>query len=1421
MADDNLNQPAPDYTSYAIAMFGPAIGSVLMSSEATPVDTWASMQVFRTTTCTEAATPVCSENTVIDYLNPLTTNVTNITSTYSVPAAAMLTGARDDVRATVVTTLPAETVTQNDDQLVAILPNEADAGPGDGGTGSADGGEADAGPVDAGPVDAGPCVLAGGCSLTACDEKACTTKSGTPGVCDTTSALCEAGNLLVLTEDISGTRINPDSIALGAPWVAFTAQDLVGSLGAGDTVTFNVSSTSIGGLSTVQPTAGVVGTASVQVSNPSSNLAKVYFIPGNSAGTATLTVNVTGAQTESQSLSIGVVLAGTVVFTPAASDPFFKVMGVKSSGYNQSSLLRFTVQDSSGNPVSGTATVAFTVPSLGGALVSPAAATTDVNGQVTTTLLSGTVMGTVSVTATATLESGATITGTSGSISIVGAKASGKNFAVSCTDEAINALVGNNCAQMLQDLSVDCTATLADRFNNVLGVSVQLSWMSESGFFGPPSSTQAAVAGADPTTEPNLGRSSNTLYTQNASLPENVDGLAAYAGEPTQSVTDLCGTRVARPRDGLVTYIASTQGEEGFIDANGNGVYDSGEEFFDLGEPYVDENDNNQWDPGEPFVDVNGNGSYDGPNGVWDANTTIWTEGHIVFTNTPTGTISLVPTAVPAPLAFNVAQSFTVLWQDENLNEPAPLFTHYSSALGVPSAGSFVQTSVLQQPDSFGSMALIKKQVCNGLACSLNTYIDFVSSSEQGGIYTAPNENAAPSGFTDTIDFTATLTDANTNVVAQQVESYDAPCDTTSSATVNCLLPACGGQTCSAAGVPGLCDASSGVCVANQQAGGTFTLNLAITNAEGNPVSRVPAGSSALTLTATLSSTAMASAAANQTVTFSIPAGLGTLASTATGSSTATTLTVTTDSAGLAIAYLTPENVGPATGDITATFDQGESTQIQIQQVLTVVIPSVLVFNASNSGFFDIMGVKSSGYNEMSVIEFQLLDSSGQPYVGTATVNFTIPELGGATLVPSSINTNANGYAQTALYSGVSAGTIAVSAKTSIQLSSTTTVTITGTSSTVAVVGAKANGRNFAMECSPEALPALFGNDCTYMHANLTSTCTVVIGDRFNNVLGVSNEVTWLSEAGLFGPPSSTPVASPGVDPTTEPDLGISANTLRTFNTRLPENVDTQTAYALSVEPTNAGPDGCGNTNTRPRDGLSTVIAATQGEEGFVDVNENGQWDPGEPFYDIGEPYVDSNDNNQYDLGEPFIDVNGNGVWDGPNGTWDANTTIWTTFHVAFTGNPTARTWTPNSLGSVAPGENEQFTVFWADSNLNIPAELYSTYAVAMLGQPSGTVQLLTPASLFDGFGAMSIQQLTTCGPPPTAEASSCTAASPNCDCSIKQSISFSQAAEMTAEYSVPSSVVAGVPADEVEANVTTNISGDIVDISTRYVTIQ
>jgi hypothetical protein len=378
----------------------------------------------------------------------------------------------------------------------------------------------------------------------------------------------------------------------------------------------------------------------------------------------------------------------------------YSVQGVRDSGFQEVNSLTFQVLDTSGNPFPAGQTVKFSHQSLGGSFIgaSPtctannctAAGVTDAGGRVTVQLVAGSVAGIVSVGASATAST-VTVSTTAAGLAIVGAKASGAHIGVSCTPQNIPALIGpRDCLTTYYNKDVKCTAYFGDRFNNVLGVSLLATFMSEAGSAGPPVATIAfdPNSGSDQTT--NLGHATNTISVTGGPLPQDVIPVGV---EPFATVTsDPCGTgatsdRTHNPRDGLVTIIVMARGEEGFVDLNGNGRYDPpnpaasflGEPFIDLGEPYIDADDNGQYDSGEQFVDLNGDGVYNGPNDMWDADTTIWAETRIMYTGLPSASAS---SANPASLVVpgTTTGYATFVFKDENLNALAPTFTSWTGA---------------------------------------------------------------------------------------------------------------------------------------------------------------------------------------------------------------------------------------------------------------------------------------------------------------------------------------------------------------------------------------------------------------------------------------------------------------------------------------------------------------------------------------------------------------------------------------------------------------------------------------------------------------------------------------------------------------------------------------------------------------------
>jgi hypothetical protein len=193
------------------------------------------------------------------------------------------------------------------------------------------------------------------------------------------------------------------------------------------------------------------------------------------------------------------------------------------------------------------------------------------------------------------------------------------------------------------------------------------------------------------------------------------------ASDPCRVTTD----RVVNPRDGLNTIVVHTQGEEGFVDDNGNGQYDEGERFYDLGEPFVDVDDNNVRDPDEEFVDVNGDGAYNGPNGVWDANTTIWASNKVMFTGLPVTAEWTISGGSFTAIPFESSQVVGVTFADENGNEPSAAFSTFDLEVETSNVGaSFARTFISRRTDRLGSAFLSQVTNCDAnRVCSLRSVV--------------------------------------------------------------------------------------------------------------------------------------------------------------------------------------------------------------------------------------------------------------------------------------------------------------------------------------------------------------------------------------------------------------------------------------------------------------------------------------------------------------------------------------------------------------------------------------------------------------------------------------------------------------------------------------------------------------------------
>lgn len=592
---------------------------------------------------------------------------------------------------------------------------------------------AEAGAVSCGDGEDNDCDGRVDCADSGCDGAPC--KPGSPAFTCRTGQCVEATSGFGLSITPMRSRMPADGEAVAAVAVKVTGD---GEAAPGVPVTV---STSAGALSATESVAALT---TVEAVTDSSGVATVYFKAPATPVRATLTAKMTARPTISQSATIEMPRLGAMQLARVQ----YPVMGARSSGVNEQNLLTVVLLDTEQRPYPDGLAVRFQHQQLGGselsrpwamdtatckgpgatppgtclahvaAIVSPSDAT-DSTGEASVNLYPGTLAGSVTVMATAT-AGGRTITYTLPSVAITGAKASGAHVSVDCSPKNVPALTDTDCRKSYYSgtgSTITCTAYLADRFNNVLGLPEHVSFQAENGASSPPSASVAY----DPSSsglQSDLGRATGYIAVTGYDLPYDVDPIG---GELSASGDLGCGfgNTVQNPRDGFVTVIALARGEEGFVDgSNGlpaDGEYQVGEYFIDLGEPFVDRDDDSVWDIGERYLDVNGNQIYDGPNGVWDADTMLWAETRIVYTGFPavaswsTDQV-LVNSTVGGKTATSADAQFS--FADTWLNPPAPTMTSYS----VAAWNDIVSAKVVEPPSALDVLpAKFSQAFCDAL----------------------------------------------------------------------------------------------------------------------------------------------------------------------------------------------------------------------------------------------------------------------------------------------------------------------------------------------------------------------------------------------------------------------------------------------------------------------------------------------------------------------------------------------------------------------------------------------------------------------------------------------------------------------------------------------------------------------------------
>jgi hypothetical protein len=352
-------------------------------------------------------------------------------------------------------------------------------------------------------------------------------------------------------------------------------------------------------------------------------------------------------------------------------------IGVRASGLTEQSVLTFRVTDANTAPVVGVQ-VTFQLDGIGGETVDPTMATTGADGRVSTTLTSGTRATAIRVTARADSDGNGSpdLAAQSTAVSILGAPPARNRFSIA--PERLN--VAGRVAFGLED---PISVFVNDRFGNAVPPGTAVNFTSNGASVVSPTTTNAN------------GVASATLITE---------------GEI--------------PPSGIVTVLAFTRGEEGFLDNNGNGIFDGGDTIStdDVFEPFIDFRPfppadagcpflapsrfcNGQFDPATPFesfVDAGAlNGIWDtqGTSGVWDDHIFVHASAAVTFSG-PLQTPIVTPSVFAVPNGGSVP--FTLEVHDDLFN---PLVG--GSTIAVASTAGTVAGGDIVVPDGHSFNQLV------------------------------------------------------------------------------------------------------------------------------------------------------------------------------------------------------------------------------------------------------------------------------------------------------------------------------------------------------------------------------------------------------------------------------------------------------------------------------------------------------------------------------------------------------------------------------------------------------------------------------------------------------------------------------------------------------------------------------------------
>ena len=412
-------------------------------------------------------------------------------------------------------------------------------------------------------------------------------------------------------------------------------------------------------------------------------VASATFRSSNNSGTVNIAAKIDDI---SKSIKVYINKSGASSIEFSSAEP--QVIGLKGSGQTEVAEIKFLVKDFNGQPIADNTLINLKLNGpngneyIGDVPGIKEMSVYTVNGYASIFLHSGNIPGTATVLATI---DGTNLNTSSGVISIGGGFPSAKHLSISSSKLNLAGLAYDN-------IQADINVLLGDRYGNynVLG-GTTVSFYSECG------AIDRSVVLSD-------NGSGTVKFRTQSPQPQDVEECEDTTNDYCKAEQDFIdlywrtmGVNLKGsehlPRDGLCTIVAVVDGEEEFVDANGNGLYDEGETFVDLTDIILDKNDDKTLNSSfeHLIVDKNNNGEFDLGNGKWDNNTRISKEFNLLITGVPTIKFSKSNIALPyggsTTIYYNVS--------DINYNRPSIKHTPYGNVANVQAVKSGDCTLIL------------------------------------------------------------------------------------------------------------------------------------------------------------------------------------------------------------------------------------------------------------------------------------------------------------------------------------------------------------------------------------------------------------------------------------------------------------------------------------------------------------------------------------------------------------------------------------------------------------------------------------------------------------------------------------------------------------------------------------------------------